>query len=182
VPRYDIPKAAPDALREVQLFINSVDLHNEVEWLPEWLDERGLGTEYERARGLREALRSLVLANNGFAPDADALQVVNHALESVSLALDSCGRLVLRGNGDAIDEVVRSVAGAMLDGSWERLKACVNCHWCFYDYSPNRSATWCSMQICGNRKKTREYRRRRATSTRVRDARDDRTATRPSRG
>jgi predicted RNA-binding Zn ribbon-like protein len=49
----------------------------------------------------------------------------------------------------------------MLDGIWERLKACRNCHWCFYDYSPNRSATWCSMQICGNRKKTREYRRRR---------------------
>jgi len=39
--------------------------------------------------------------------------------------------------------------------------ACRNCHWSFYDYSPNRSATWCSMQLCGNRKKTRDYRRRR---------------------
>ena len=50
------------------MVINSVDLHNEVEWLPEWLDDRGLGTEYERARELREALRSLVLANNRARP------------------------------------------------------------------------------------------------------------------
>jgi predicted RNA-binding Zn ribbon-like protein len=48
----------------------------------------------------------------------------------------------------------------MLDGSFARLKACRNCRWSFYDYSPNRSATWCSMQICGNRTKTRAYRRR----------------------
>ena len=89
MPRYDIPKAAPDALREVQLFINSVDLHNEVEWLPDWLDERGLAPEYERARELREALRALVLANNGIAPDPAALDVLNRALESVALALDS---------------------------------------------------------------------------------------------
>ena len=161
MPRYDIPKAAPDALREVQLFINSVDLHNEVEWLPEWLDDRGLGTEYERARELREALRSLVLANNGGAPDPAALDIVNRALAAVSLALDRSGHLVFRSGGDAIDEVVRTVVGAMLDGSWQRLKACPNCHWSFYDYSPNRSATWCSMQLCGNRKKTRDYRRRR---------------------
>ena len=163
MPRYDIPKAAPDALREVQLFINSIDVHNEVEWLPEWLEQRGLGGEYERARELREALRRLVLANNGLPPDHAALDVINRALVSVSLALDRSGRLVLGGGVDAIDEVVRTVVAAMLDGSWERLKACPNCHWCFYDYSPNRSATWCSMQICGNRKKTREYRRRRRT-------------------
>jgi predicted RNA-binding Zn ribbon-like protein len=161
VPRYDIPKAAPDGLRQVQLFINSVDVHNEVEWLPEWLEERGLGAEYERARELREALRSLVLANNGLAPDPVAIDVVNRTLASVSLALDPAGRLVLRAGGDALDEMVGTMGTAMLDGSWERLKACPNCHWAFYDYSPNRSATWCSMQLCGNRKKTREYRRRR---------------------
>jgi predicted RNA-binding Zn ribbon-like protein len=52
----------------------------------------------------------------------------------------------------------------MLDGTWGRLKACRNCHWSFYDRSPNRSATWCSMQLCGNRTKTRAYRRRKSTS------------------
>jgi predicted RNA-binding Zn ribbon-like protein len=61
---------------------------------------------------------------------------------------------------DAIDEVVAVFVRASLDGSFRRLKACRNCRWSFYDYSPNRSATWCSMQLCGNRTKTRAYRRR----------------------
>ena len=94
-PRYDVPKAAPEPLRRVQLFVNSVDLHNEVEWLPGWLAERGLGGELERARELREALRSLVLANNGAAPDAAALDVLNRALDRISLELDDSGQLVL---------------------------------------------------------------------------------------
>ena len=59
-PRYDVPKAAPEPLRQVQLFLNSVDLHNEVDWLPDWLASRGLSGERERAAQLREALRSLV--------------------------------------------------------------------------------------------------------------------------
>jgi predicted RNA-binding Zn ribbon-like protein len=148
----------------VQLFVNSVDLHNEVEWLPGWLEERGLGGELERARELREALRCLVLANNGAPVDPGAVEVVNRALGRISPQLDASGQLALAGIEDAIDDVVRTVAEAMLDGTWERLKACPNCNWCFYDYSPNRSASWCSMKICGNRKKTREYRRRRASS------------------
>jgi predicted RNA-binding Zn ribbon-like protein len=61
---------------------------------------------------------------------------------------------------DALDEVTAIVLTAMLDGSFGRLKACRNCHWAFYDYSPNRSAAWCSMQLCGNRRKVRDYRRR----------------------
>ena len=166
-PRYDVPKAAPEPLRQVQLLVNSVDLHNEVEWLPGWLEERGLGGELERARELREALRRLVLANNGVPVGAGAVETVNRALARISLQLDG-SQLVLAGAYDAIDDVVRTVAEAMLDGTWERLKACPNCNWCFYDYSPNRSASWCSMKICGNRKKTREYRRRRASSGRAR--------------
>jgi predicted RNA-binding Zn ribbon-like protein len=71
------------------------------------------------------------------------------ALEPRAGGIDSlCGRLV-------------SIAvGAMLDGSWGRLKACRNCRWAFFDESKNRSARWCSMQLCGNRLKTRAYRRR----------------------
>jgi predicted RNA-binding Zn ribbon-like protein len=166
-PRYDVPKAAPEPLRAVQLFINSVDLENEVDWLPGWLAERGLGdAELGRARELREALRGLVLANNVFPVDASALAVVNAAAERLAVELAPNGRLHVRaGRGDAIDEVVAIAFDAMLEGSWERLKACRNCHWSFYDYSPNRSATWCSMQLCGNRTKTRAYRRRRKTSS-----------------
>jgi predicted RNA-binding Zn ribbon-like protein len=159
-PRYDVPKAAPEPLRQVQLLVNSIDVHNQVEWLPEWLGARDLDGETERARELREALRALVLANNGVPLDPGTLEPINRAAARVSLRLDDRGRLQLVNDGDALDEIVATVLGAMLDGSWGRLKACRNCSWSFYDYSPNRSATWCSMQICGNRKKTREYRKR----------------------
>lgn len=162
MPRYDVPKAAPEPLREVQQFINSVDLENGVDWLPAWLDEHSLAGELDRARELREALRALALANNLLPLDPGAASVVNAAAERLSLGLSADGRLAVRADGDALDRIVALVFAAMLDGSWERLKACRNCRWSFYDYSPNRSATWCSMQLCGNRKKTRAYRRRKA--------------------
>jgi predicted RNA-binding Zn ribbon-like protein len=162
MPRYDLPKAAPEPLRRVQLLLNSCDVHGGGEWLPDWLAEHALGdTDLERARALREALRSLVLGNNGFPLDPAALAVVNRAAAHVSLRIEETGELRVQADGDALDEVAAVVLGAMLDGSFGRLKACRNCNWSFYDYSPNRSATWCSMQICGNRAKTRAYRRRR---------------------
>jgi predicted RNA-binding Zn ribbon-like protein len=162
LPRYDIPKAAPEPLRQVQLLINSVDLHAEDDWVDAWLAEHGLSGEERRARELREALRALVLANNGVPADAGALATVNDAARLLSLKVGADTSVSIAADGDALDEVVAIALGAMLDGTWSRLKACRNCCWSFYDYSPNRSATWCSMQICGNRRKTRDYRRRRA--------------------
>jgi predicted RNA-binding Zn ribbon-like protein len=162
-PRYDIPNAAPEPLRQVQLFVNSADVEHGVDWLPDWLAERGLGRELDRARELREALRALVLANNGFPASPDDLRIANAAAARVSLRVDG-ERTVHLDGADAIDDVVAIALRAMLDGSWVRLKACRNCHWSFYDYSPNRSATWCSMQLCGNRSKTRAYRKRRTRS------------------
>ena len=105
-----------------------------------------------------------MLANNGRPLDEAAVAHVNAAASRVSLELGEDGAVRVRADGDAIDGIVATAFGAMIDGTWERLKACRNCHWSFYDYSPNRSATWCSMQLCGNRTKTRAYRRRRARS------------------
>lgn len=162
-PRYDVPKAAPEPLRRVQLFVNSQDVEHGVDWLPDWLAENGLVEGgLERARELREALRLLVLANNGRPLDVGAVALVNEAGARLSLRLEPAGTLSVSAGGDALDEVVAVAFRAMLDGTWGRLKACRNCHWSFYDYSPNRSATWCSMQLCGNRTKTRAYRRRKA--------------------
>lgn len=160
-PRYDVPKAAPEPLRQVQLFLNTVDLHNEVDWLADWLGERG-GGNLARARRLREALRALVLVNNGYEEDAEALALVDAAAARVHLRVTP-GSGVRLDARDPVDEVVAVALGAMLDGSWRRLKACRHCRWSFYDHSPNRSATWCSMQLCGNRDKTRAYRRRKAS-------------------
>ena len=73
-------------------------------------------------------------------------------------------RLVARAPGidGVLGDVLVVCLAAMADGSFGRLKCCRNrnCRWAFYDRSKNRSATWCSMQICGNRTKTRSYRRR----------------------
>jgi predicted RNA-binding Zn ribbon-like protein len=162
LPRYDIPNAAPEPLRQVQLLINTADLENERDWLPDWLAEHGLARHERRARALREALRALVLANNGIALGEEALATVNASAKRVSLQIAADASVSVTTDGDQLDRVVAIALQAMLDGSWSRLKACRNCRWSFYDNSPNRSGTWCSMQLCGNRKKTRAYRRRRA--------------------
>jgi predicted RNA-binding Zn ribbon-like protein len=164
-PRYDVPNAAPEPLRQVQLLVNSVDIENGVDWLPDWLAERGAGADLEQARALREALRALALANNDFPLADEPLRVVNDAATRLSIRLDANGTVLVESGGDALDAVVAIALNSMLDGTWGRLKACRNCHWSFYDRSPNRSATWCSMQLCGNRTKTRAYRRRKATAS-----------------
>jgi len=69
-----------------------------------------------------------------------------------------------RGVDGALGAVVALVLTARADGSLARLKACRRdvCHWVFYDRSRNHSSHWCAMAVCGNRTKTRAYRRRRA--------------------
>jgi predicted RNA-binding Zn ribbon-like protein len=160
-PRYDVPKAAPEPLREVQQFVNSIDRQHELDWLEDWFAEHGPVESPERARPLREAFRSLALANNALPLEPGAVETINAAAERLSLRIDETGHLHLDDGGDPLDHLVAIAFGAMLDGTWQRLKACRNCRWSFYDHSPNRSATWCSMQLCGNRSKTRTYRSRR---------------------
>ena len=66
---------------------------------------------------------------------------------------------------DALAGPIGSMAsGGQVDGTWSRLKACPGegCAWAFYDRSRNGSRTWCSMAVCGNRVKTRRYRRAQA--------------------
>ena len=68
-PRYDLPNAAPEPLRLVQRFVNTIDLSHDREWLSDWLGEGGLGAaseaDLDRARAVREAIRELLYANNG---------------------------------------------------------------------------------------------------------------------
>jgi predicted RNA-binding Zn ribbon-like protein len=166
----------------VQLFVNSVDLEHEVEWLATPADLTALLTglglapgrdatarELERARDLREALRALLRATtDGEPPSPGALAVVNAAAADgrLTVELDEHGRVGFAprapGVPGALAAVVGVLAAAALDGASQRLKACRRCGWAFYDYSRNRKATWCSMSICGNRLKTRRYRERKA--------------------
>jgi predicted RNA-binding Zn ribbon-like protein len=179
VPRYDVPKAAPEPLQLVQAFVNTVDLEHGREWIEDpaalaaWARERELvpaGTRFQnrdlrKAVELREAFRVLLAANRDRKRDAAALAVLTDAAQEAQLSVvfvDETPTLEPEAGGiDGLCGRLVSVAvTAMLDGSWARLKACRNCRWAFFDESKNRSARWCSMSLCGNRLKTRAYRRR----------------------
>ena len=172
---------APGQLGLVQAFVNTLDMEHgrEVFGDPAGLrrhlsrlghDPGELGpADLERALAVREALRRLLLANNGFPVDADSLAAIEQAAQAarLTLALDGDGRAQLVPQADGIDGVlgvlVAAVYGAMEDGTWPRLKACRRgvCHWVFWDASRNRSGAWCHMTVCGNRTKTKAYRSRR---------------------
>ena len=66
---------------------------------------------------------------------------------------------------DVIGAVFAACARLVVRGDWIRLKICPadTCLWAFYDESRNRSRTWCSMRVCGNREKARGWRARAAT-------------------
>jgi predicted RNA-binding Zn ribbon-like protein len=180
-----LPKAAPEPLRPLQRFVNTVDAEHDREWLATPTDlssllvELGLEAgeptqrDLDSARALREAIRALLRAHtDGTPPDAGGLALVNDVASKGRLTVEFDGRGDLRfaaqatGIPGALAALVGIAATAALDGSAERLKACHNCGWVFYDYSRNRTATWCSMALCGNRLKTRRYRERKAAARR----------------
>lgn len=175
---------APEPLRLVQEFINTVNLEGgqedlkNPEFLRAWLVTKGLmdasagvsDQEFEAALRLREALRALCRAHHDLtAPAGRDLAALND--------LAAAGRLRVRFVGEevaldsaasdfrgAVDRLLAIVYRASVDGTWARLKACGRdvCRWAFYDHSKNRSGRWCTMSICGTRTHSRAYRRRRA--------------------
>jgi predicted RNA-binding Zn ribbon-like protein len=167
-PRYDLPNAAPEPLHLVQRFVNTINLESGDEWLRVWLEERGVSVDdagLVRACAVREAIRELLYANNLQPVVGVPWASLREAADAAELTIDfTQPALVARAPGvdGAVGEVLAASVAAMADGTWRRLKACRNhrCRWAFYDYSKNRSASWCSMQLCGNRTKTRAYRAR----------------------
>ena len=160
VPNYDLPNPAPEPLRQVQLFVNSIDREHEREWLPDWLAKHGLAeADFDRALRLRESLRKLLHVHNVGGDPSEALAVVEEHARMVRI-VPRDGAVEFAGD-DALASITAIVVGAIADGSFRRLKVCRNCEWAFWDPSKNRSGSWCSMQLCGNRLKTRAYRARR---------------------
>jgi hypothetical protein len=104
----------------------------------------------------QHALRALLLANNGGALDTGAVGTLE---ASITVALNGDGNDRLVGD-EVVGDLLAIMARAQADGTWQRMKACPACGWAFYDRSRNRSRTWCTMAICGNRAKARSYRAR----------------------
>ena len=180
---------APGELALVQAFVNSRwDLDNEFrerladpQALGRWLVERQLlepgarltPADLRRTLDVREGLRELLFANNGHAADQNAVARLNAELGTASVSVRLRGEerpefVAQHGGLDgALALIAVIVAAAQIDGSWGRLKACPgrDCGWVFYDRSRNQSSSWCSMSVCGQREKAREYRKRRTVRT-----------------
>ena len=174
------PDGAPGDLERLMRFVNTLDVESgedeigTASALAGWLRGAGLpagkiaSDDVPRAHEVREALRKLMLANNGELLDPGAVARLKAAGRRATLAIDfddhghtslepACG-----GVDAAIGELLSIVAHSQAEGTWHRVKACLAdpCQWAFYDHSRNRSRTWCSMEVCGNRAKARAYRER----------------------
>jgi predicted RNA-binding Zn ribbon-like protein len=124
--------------------------------------------EHQQALRLREALRALMLVNNGGEADQQAGSELERTARrgelGVHFTAEGSASLAPRAEGfaGAMARLLIPVAEALGDDSWQRVKACraEDCHWAFYDRSRNRSGVWCEMAVCGNRTKVRAYRER----------------------
>ncbi|NUW36885.1 CGNR zinc finger domain-containing protein [Nonomuraea sp. SMC257] len=138
-----------------------------------WLRERGLAGPLDRATdddlatalALREGLRAALRR-----------ETTPHTVLPVlplRLVVDPLPRLVPVDTG--VRGALAVIAGAVADASWDRLKVCseITCQWAFIDVSKNRSRSWCSMRVCGNRTKTRAYRARKQGSRRLQASNTD---------
>ncbi|MGO9762764.1 MAG: CGNR zinc finger domain-containing protein [Solirubrobacteraceae bacterium] len=174
---------APHSLDLVIDFVNTLDIDentdvlSSTDGLSAWLVQAHLlapaaappsDAEHRQALQLREALRALMLANNGATPDQEADRELELAARrgelGVHFAADGSVSLAPSADGfaGALARLLIPLAEALGDGSWQRVKACRadDCQWAFYDRSRNRSGVWCEMAVCGNRKKVRAYRDR----------------------
>ncbi len=170
----------------VQELINTHDVEQGVDELSgraaleSWLRERDLIAsgdalregDLERTRAFREALRTLLDEHAGEAERTAAAAALDGAapgaLLRVAFAADGAPALepVAHGLDGALAGLLAIIDRAAADGSWQRLKVCAEhtCRFAFYDQSRNRSGSWCSMAVCGNRAKARSYRERRRSA------------------
>ncbi len=175
---------APGELAKLESFLNTVDIEGGEEELTDaqrlaaWLADHGLvevgisagNADLAAAIELREAFRAQLAARHDPAASWAAASSLDRLAAGLPLRVGvgtARSRLVPLEGGvrGALAALVAIAHDAMVDGTWERLKVCQSdrCRFAFYDASRNRSGTWCSMQVCGNRAKVRTYRQRRTS-------------------
>jgi predicted RNA-binding Zn ribbon-like protein len=166
-------------------FVNTHDLEEESDAIAEpgqlsaWIEERtgeSIGSldeeDIARVQDLRESLRALLRTHNGGRVDENRLGPLREAAERsrYRTTLSAAGELeIAPARSDLTGFEARlllAIERLQSQGAWPRLKACTDegCQWAFYDTTRNRSRTWCSMEECGNREKTRRYRQRRTSA------------------
>jgi predicted RNA-binding Zn ribbon-like protein len=172
-------EGAPGGLDLVRQFENTVELpggRDRLEGLQaatDWCLSHGLPAVSDiaalgRLRDFREALRSVLYANNGEADRGKAWEGLRPFVTSarIDLTIDPARGLGLRparqGSESAIASLLAVVYDALVDGTWSRLRACrkASCRFAYYDRTKNASRAWCSMATCGNQAKAQRRRER----------------------
>ncbi|WP_461153429.1 CGNR zinc finger domain-containing protein [Saccharopolyspora tripterygii] len=149
----------------VLAFLNTCDAEKGTEVLDDhadwqrWCTERGMVVvpEVEAAREMRDTMRSAVSCGVRPADFANTTWPVQVQLRNGVPSLVGV---------DALGSVLVAAARLVHTEHWDRIKICPaeDCLWAFYDRSRNRSRTWCSMRVCGNREKARSWRERHTTA------------------
>lgn len=139
--------------------------------LKRWLVKRGLSDKaaavtehgFARVKDFRRAFRAL-LANDSDCAARSALDTLVATIPLQARITHGSPALVPASAGldCALGKLIIAAIVAQVNGTWNRLKMCAaqDCHWVFYDASKNCLGRWCSMEVCGNRLKTRNYRQR----------------------
>lgn len=158
---------APGGLELLQSLVNTLDMESGADSLDTAQGRARFGlTEQDvpRARELRESLRVALLAHAGHPPHRGVTPLGDLlAAAPLLVRVDAADGSAALGAADAtplLSRVAVAIAGALVEGTWTRLKACeaADCHWAYYDRSPAGRGRWCSMQVCGARAKMRRYR------------------------
>jgi predicted RNA-binding Zn ribbon-like protein len=137
-----------------------------------WLTSRGLlaphatvsAAELELALELRNGLREQLGPDGQTVRDTRLADVARQI--PLGVRFDTGEPRLVHEGAPAHRALAALLDGAVIAaarGEWPRLKLCAadDCRWAFYDSSRNRLGRWCSMNVCGNREKTRRYRGRR---------------------
>lgn len=132
--------------------------------LADWLADHSLvdaGTrmrqeDLDAAVELRAALRAALAHQEGVVDDV----LARFPLRLTVLGQDGTLGLLPAGPHVALGRLVTTVAHAVADGRWRRVRLCAapDCRWAFHDTSRGGAGRWCAMAVCGNRHKTRTYR------------------------
>ncbi|MFJ4633887.1 CGNR zinc finger domain-containing protein [Streptomyces sp. NPDC088847] len=143
------------------------DKLSSVETLGAWLEAHDLVAAGQklRASDLADAVALRTALREALTDSTQATEAL--ARFPLRLAPDPSGRLRITAIRcvAGLDTIVETIAASVAGGGWNRLKLCraEDCRWAFYDTSRSGGGRWCSMEACGNRYKTRAYRRRHTT-------------------
>jgi hypothetical protein len=161
------PQAALGELETVRELLNTWLIPNDtrvaVDRFDDYARRRRLSPKGAATlRRLRDDLRTAL--EDGTALDG----VVNRWIERSGLGVVMTdGHVGFRHDSSPAATALAAVLDSVVARRWDRLKACPDCRWVFYDHTRNGAKRWCLMtpagsngRGCGNIAKVRRYRDR----------------------